>query len=158
KKTPIVECIEIVNTKIFDKKSFHFLADKIHVKLFQGKEEIELQELYYKKYHLKNLSNQPVPELLIELRNHNNLILSTISQGRDMQIPDWTEKLFKLMEDESDEKQKDHYFLKIPYLNPYTSKHEAFIELYSYKPMTNVELYSGAKGVNFVLKKYRNQH
>lgn len=144
-----VECVELVNEYRSKEDVFGPMAGRVRVKIPKegpDSELIEIDEWYYLKFRFRNLSDSPVPE--VRLRFNKAPVWFSITEGGQVN-PDWEDKLRKLLKEKGDLSERG-FTCSIPYINPYrATKHEVFLELASYVPLTDVQVSGGAKGVYF---------
>lgn len=144
-----VECVRLVSERRSKDSVFGPMAGRVQVKIPKegpGSDLVDIEEWYYLKFRFRNLSDSPVPE--IRLRFNKSPVWFDITQG-GQDNPDWEAELKRLLK-EKGEASKQGYTCSIPYINPYLStKHEVFLELASYVPLSDVKVSGGAKGVYF---------
>jgi len=153
----VVECVEIVNTKVLDRESLGPIAAEMQIKVPEagpGSDLVDVHEVHFARYRFRNLSDAPLSKLLVNLKNEPKAVTFSISEGEAQSGPDWRKQLDALLEEEKVSEERGWPALPIPYLNPYSStKHEVFLNLSSYLPLREVEVVGGAKGVKFIFKK-----
>jgi hypothetical protein len=153
----IVECVELVNSKILDEETVGPLRGDIQIKVPRagpGSEIIDVKEIYFARYRLRNLSDRPIERLLVSKRNGPKSTWFTIHEGESKRSPDWSKLQAKVTEEEHVSEQRGWATFPIAYLNPYKSTgHEIFIDMSSYLPFDKMEIEGSAKGINFVFKK-----
>jgi hypothetical protein len=153
----VVECVELVNTKVLDEELLGPMAGDIQIKVPEAgpkSELIDVHEIYFARFRLRNLSDTPVPKLLIRHKHRLKAVWFSISEGEGQSSPDWEKQLSALLEEEKVSEERGWAAYPIPYLNPYSfTGHEVFLNLSSYLPLSEVEIAGGAKGVKFVFKK-----
>jgi hypothetical protein len=149
----------LVNTKVLDKKSLGPIASDIQIKSPKagtGSEIIDVNEIHFARFRLRNLSDIPIERLFISSKNSPGSIWFSVAEGENSSSPEWKRQFGKMVEEEkvSDKRGWERY--PIPYLNPYSATgHEVFVDLSSYLPLDKVEIAGGAKGVKFVFEKYK---
>jgi hypothetical protein len=155
----VVECVELVNTKVLDEELLGPMAGDIQIKVPEAgpkSELIDVHEIYFARFRLRNLSDTAISKLLISAKKHPRAAWFSITEGEGQSSPDWEKQLSALLEEEkvSGERGWAGAPYPIPYLNPYSSTgHEVSLNLSSYLPLSEVEITGGAKGVKFVFKK-----
>jgi hypothetical protein len=155
----VVECVELVNAKIFDAESLGPIARNVQIKVPKFGTESELvdvHEIYHARYRLRNLSDTPVSKLRISPKKDPPPFWFGITEGEGQSSPDWEQQLEVLLKEEEAlwKHRKKWVIFPIPYLNPYSSTgHEAFVYLSSYEPLSEVEMAGDAEGIKFVFKK-----
>jgi hypothetical protein len=145
----VVECVELVNAKIFDAESLGPIARNVQIKVPKFGTESELVDVH-EIYHT------PVSKLRISPKKDPPPFWFGITEGEGQSSPDWEQQLEVLLKEEEAlwKRRKKWVIFPIPYLNPYSSTgHEAFVYLSSYEPLSEVEMAGDAEGIKFVFKK-----
>jgi len=152
----VVECVELVNTKVLGEESLGPIAAHVQIKVPRPGSESELmdvREIYSARYRLRNLSDTPLSKLFISPRKEPPPFWFGITE-EGQSSPDWEQQLRALLKERKTFWKEKWVEFPIPYLNPYSSTgHEVFVDLTSYKPLSEVEMAGDAKGVKFVFKK-----
>ncbi|MBN1617824.1 hypothetical protein JW887_00580 [Candidatus Dojkabacteria bacterium] len=156
-KIQFVECVELVNTKVFGKEMLGPIANKVQIKARETdstSELIEVNEIYFVRYRIRNLSDSPLSNLLLESGNKPKSITFSLKEGVNQSSPEWKKQFRELLKKQKASDVRGYEAYPIPYLNPYSStKHEVFLDLSSYLPLTDVRITGGGKGINFIFKK-----
>ena len=68
KNIQTVECVELVNTKVFDREMLGPIAHDLQIKIHEAgptTKLVEVDEIYFARYRIRNLSDTPISNLLI---------------------------------------------------------------------------------------------
>jgi len=155
----MVECVELVNTKILDEEMLGPLKKSIQIRIMtepgHEPEFYDVKELYFARYRFRNLSDAAVSKFIVSLENRPRSLWSSVKEGDEQSNPDWSQKFNEIMNQSRDEKSGPKY--PFPYLNPYkATKQEVFLDIASYQPLDAVNVIGGAQGVKFIFKKSGN--
>jgi hypothetical protein len=158
----LIECVEMVNQSIMvNNDIFGPMANHVQIKVPEAgpkSQLIDMRDLYFAKYRLRNLSDSPVSNILIKLENEPKSVWFAINEGKGQVNPDWEAELRRNLMEKMIPEERGWDIYPIPYINPYSStRHEVFLELASFLPLNNVTVTGGAKGVKFVFKKLLEQ-
>ena len=153
----VVECVELINAKVLDRESLGPIAAKVEIRVPEGgpgSELIDVQEIHFARYRLRNLSDTPVSKLLLSSKNSPKSVTFQVGAGEGQSSPDWNKQMKTVLEEERISEERGWGAYPVPYLNPYSSTgHEVFLDLSSYLPLHEVEIVGGAKRVKFVFRK-----
>jgi hypothetical protein len=158
-----IECEEIINTKVsFDKVILGEMANLIKIQApigDTGSKYIDIKEIYYCRYRIRNLSKKPLDKFGILIKNHPKFFWVNVNEGKNYKSPDWKKALIDSIEKEHEEIGfKDSTYYTIPFLNPFKeTMQEVFLEISSYLPLSEIVIQGGAKGVKFKFVKDRNE-
>jgi len=157
KNIQIVECVELVNTKVFDREMLGPIAHDLQIKTHEAgptTKLVEVDEIYFARYRIRNLSDSPISNLLIKSGEKPKSVTFSLSEGENQKSPEWDKQFKELLEKEKVSEKRGWGAYPIPYLNPFSStKHEVFLDLSSYLPLKDVKINGGGKGINFIFKK-----
>jgi hypothetical protein len=147
-----IECVELVNTRLLDEKSLGPIKEHVHITLPKGgpgSELIEVKELYFARYRFRNLSDEPVQNIVIATDGHNNFWSSLSERDGDHHPDFWLEFNKKMKRGSAN--------YPFPYINPHkTTQHEIYLDVSSYLPLDGLRISGGAQGVKFIFKKINN--
>lgn len=159
----IVECVELVNKKLIDKESLELRPIAKDLKIMVPKagprsELIDVNGIYYVRFRIRNLSDKPIEKLFLisemEVPSIQGSILFSIVEGANQISHDWKQQLKELLNKNKTSEETGWDVYPIPYLNPYFStRHEVFLDLFSYLSLDKVKIAGSRKGVNFFFKK-----
>jgi hypothetical protein len=99
----IVECVEMVNTKVFDKQLLGPAASDIQIKIPEGGPKsklIDVREIHFAQYRLGNLSDSPASRLLVTSKNAPGAIWFDITEGAGHSSPDWEKQKGVILQEE----------------------------------------------------------
>jgi hypothetical protein len=153
----VIECQEIVNTKILDKKTLGPIAGKMIIKVNEmgpQSEMIDVDSIYFARYRIRNLSDVPLENFSIKSLNTPKSVTFSLSEGENQYSPEWQRKFHALLQERKVSEQRGWDGYPVPYLNPFSSTgHELFLDLSSYESLNDVQISGGGVGVKFVFKK-----
>lgn len=158
----VIECVEMVNqARMINKDIFGPMASHVQIKTPEAgpkSQLVDIRDLYFIKYRLRNLSDSPVSDVLIKLVNGPESVWFTINEGAGQVNPDWDAELKRNLKEKMAPNERRWEAYPIPYINPYSStQHVVFLEVASFLPLNHVTVTGGAKGVKFVFKKLLEQ-
>jgi hypothetical protein len=153
----VIECVELINAKVFDKHSLGPMSNKIQMKAQRAgpdSELIDIDKVYFARYRFRNLSETPVESLLVSSKNSPGSVSFTVTESQGDNSPEWRSQFGALLEEVTDSKTRSSSAYPIPYLNPYSSTgHEVILDVSSYLPLTDLEIVGGGKGIKFAFSK-----
>lgn len=115
---------------------------------------VEVNEIYFARYRIRNLSDSPLSHLLLMSGDKPKSITFSLKEGENQTSPEWEKQFEELLKMEKVSEESGYGAYPIPYLNPYSStRHEVFLDLSSYLPLTDVRIMGGGNGINFIFKK-----
>lgn len=147
-----IECVELINTKLLDEKNLGPIKGHVHITMPKGgpdSELIEVKELYFVRYRFRNLSDEPVQNLMVATDGHTNFWSSLLERDGDNHPDFWIEFNKNMKRGSSN--------FPFPYLNPFkTTQHEIYLDVCSYLPLDGLRISGGALGINFIFTKINN--
>jgi hypothetical protein len=160
KSVQVVECVELVNKKVFDKAVFGPMARNIEIQVPEMSPEskrISIDEVYFARYRLRNLSDTPISNFFVGSKNEPKSVhfdITEVTEGKEGKTPNWERQFRALLEETKVSEERGWAAYPIPYLNPYSStQHEVYLDLSSYLPLSEIEIIGGAQGVKFEFRK-----
>ena len=152
-----IECIEVINSKVLDKKTLGPISGEIQIKARETGPDsnfIEVDAIYFARYRIRNLSNVPIENFSLKSLNVPKKVSFSLSEGEGQDSPEWHRRFHELLQERKISEQRGWDEFPVPYLNPYSAtRHEIYLDLSSYLPLDEVQISGGAIGVNFVFKK-----
>ena len=148
-----IKCFELLNEVIMlNKDIFGPMSKVVQIKSPENAPEspmIDICDLFYAKYVIRNFSDDVINEYYISLENKPSAVWFDLDEGGDQQSPLWNTRYKELIE-----KQKvidpNLDSIPIPYLNPYNQNgHEVILKVASYLPLDSVKIVGGEKGIDF---------
>lgn len=156
----LVECVEMINTRVLDKDMLRPDAGAIQIRVVQREanaEPFEVTELYLARFRFRNLSENPVDKLFVSLENAPPAVWFSLSEGDGLHSPDWEQQKDRIQEAVKISEDMSWRMFPLPYLNPYSAtKHDVILDIVSYQSLEAIKINGGARGIDFVFKKQEN--
>ncbi|NYT02927.1 MAG: hypothetical protein GKC10_09270 [Methanosarcinales archaeon] len=153
----LVECTELINTRVLDMKILGPDASTIHIRAGEAgpeTEQTDVTELYLARFRFRNLSVSPVDKLFVNLDNAPRAIWFSLAEGEGHHSPDWEDQRDRILEATRLSEDMSWRMFPLPYLNPYSAtKHEVILDIASYLSLEEVGINGGARGIDFVFRK-----